>query len=44
MSDEYETAVQNKASLIMDLAAEKYKLSGKKAPWWQSKFKQEEGA
>jgi NADH-quinone oxidoreductase subunit I len=44
MSDEYETAVQNKTSLIMDLAAEKYKLSGKKAPWWQSKFKQEEEA
>ena len=44
MSDEYENASEDKASLTLDLCAEKYKISGKKAPWWQSKFKQEEGA
>jgi NADH-quinone oxidoreductase subunit I len=42
MSDEYETGTENKASLIKDLVAEKYKLTGRKLPWWQSKFKIEE--
>jgi NADH-quinone oxidoreductase subunit I len=44
MSDEYENATQDKASLTRELISEKYILSGKKAPWWQSKFKQEEVA
>jgi len=42
MSDEYELAVYDKAPLMQDLVAEKYKLTGKKAPWWQGKFKEEQ--
>ncbi len=42
MSDEYETATEDKASLSMELVSEKYVLKGKKLPWWQSKFKSEE--
>jgi NADH-quinone oxidoreductase subunit I len=41
MSDEFETATENKDSLMQDLAAEKYKITGKKAGWWESKFKTE---
>ncbi len=39
MSDEIELATTDKASLVIDLAAEKYRLSGKKAAWWQRKFR-----
>jgi NADH-quinone oxidoreductase subunit I len=42
MSDEYELAGENKEALMMDLAAEKYELKGKKLTWWKSKFKSEE--
>jgi NADH-quinone oxidoreductase subunit I len=41
MSDEYELAVYDKATLQQDLVAEKYKITGKKAAWWQGKFKEE---
>lgn len=41
MSDEYECAVYDKAALTQDLVAEKYKITGKKEKWWQSKFKEE---
>jgi len=42
MSDDYETSTEDKSVLLMELVGEKYQLKGKKAPWWQSKFKAEE--
>ena len=42
MSDEYELSTENKAGLSLDLVSEKYRLTGKKAAWWQGKFKNEE--
>ncbi len=41
MSDEYELAVYDKSALVQDLVAEKYTIQGKKAAWWQGKFKTE---
>lgn len=41
MADDYELATLGKEGFIIDLAAEKRVLEGKKAPWWQSKFKTE---
>jgi NADH-quinone oxidoreductase subunit I len=41
MSEEYENAVEDKSLLMQDLAAEKYKITGKKAAWWAGKFKEE---
>lgn len=41
MSEEYELASHDKAGLDMDLAAEGYRLCGKKLPWWRNKFKTE---
>jgi len=41
MSDDFATADYNKDNLIIDLVAEKYQISGKKANWWKSKFKEE---
>jgi NADH-quinone oxidoreductase subunit I len=41
MSDEYECSTEDKAKLQLELVGEKYQLTGKKAPWWQSKFKVE---
>jgi NADH-quinone oxidoreductase subunit I len=42
MSDEYELAVEDKSKLQMELVSEKYVLTGKKAKWWLTKFKEEE--
>jgi len=42
MSDDYETASENKADLTLNLVAEKIELKGKKSNWWLSKFKTEE--
>ncbi|MFP4466845.1 MAG: NuoI/complex I 23 kDa subunit family protein [Candidatus Goldiibacteriota bacterium] len=42
MSDEYECSVYERKDLILELTGEKYELKGKKAKWWQSKFKEEE--
>ena len=39
MSDEYELATTDKSTLVIDLVAEKYALTGKKAPWWRKKFR-----
>jgi len=39
MSDEYELATADRASLVRDLVAEGYVLSGEKAGWWQRRFK-----
>ena len=41
MADDYEMAATGKDGFIMDLVAEKRVLVGKKAPWWQSKFRTE---
>jgi NADH-quinone oxidoreductase subunit I len=40
MSDEHELATTDRSGLVIDLVAEQYKLSGKKAGWWQSKFRE----
>lgn len=42
MSDDYETSTEDKAALQRELVGEKYVLAGKKAPWWQGKFRTEE--
>jgi NADH-quinone oxidoreductase subunit I len=39
MSDEHELAATEKAGLVVDLVAEKHRLTGKKARWWQMKFR-----
>jgi NADH-quinone oxidoreductase subunit I len=39
MSDEHELATTNKADLVVDLVAERHHLKGKKASWWQKKFR-----
>ena len=39
MSDEHELATTRRDSLVVDLAAEKHLLKGRKAAWWQSKFR-----
>ncbi len=39
MSDEHELATTDPSGLVVDLAAEKYRLSGKKGSWWQKKFR-----
>jgi formate hydrogenlyase subunit 6/NADH:ubiquinone oxidoreductase subunit I len=39
MSDEHELATTEKADLVVDLVAEKHRLTGKKAKWWQLKFR-----
>lgn len=44
MSEEYETGTGDRESLVMDLAAEKPALTGKKLAWWLAKFKGEEPA
>ncbi len=41
MSDEYATANTDRAALTMELTGEKYNLAGKKAKWWEGKFKTE---
>jgi NADH-quinone oxidoreductase subunit I len=40
MSDDYELSTEDKRSLQIELVGEKYRLKGKKAPWWQAKFKE----
>jgi len=40
LSDEHELAMTDRSGLVIDLVAEQYKLSGKKAPWWQGKFRE----
>ncbi len=42
MSDEHELATTDRSGLVMDLVAEKRRLTGKKAGWWQRKFKGED--
>ena len=42
MSDEHELATTDPSRLVIDLAAEKYSLGGKKGAWWQKKFRGEE--
>jgi len=44
MSDEHELATTNKSVLVLDLVAEKHRLTGKKASWWQKKFRGTEEA
>ena len=39
MSDEYELSTTDKSKLKLELISEKYQLKGKKAPYWQAKFK-----
>ncbi|MGA2640043.1 MAG: NADH-quinone oxidoreductase subunit I [Spirochaetia bacterium] len=39
MSDEHELATTDKGGLVRDLAAENHRLTGRKAPWWQRKFR-----
>jgi NADH-quinone oxidoreductase subunit I len=39
MSDEHELATTDKSGLVIDLVAEKHQLKGKKAGWWQRKFR-----
>ena len=39
MSDEHELAATDKSGLVIDLVAEKHRLKGKKAAWWQKKFR-----
>jgi len=39
MSDEYELATTDPSGLVIDLAAEKYRLAGRKGSWWQKKFR-----
>ncbi len=42
LCDDYENASYDRADFTIDLVAEKYQITGKKAVWWQSKFKIEE--
>jgi formate hydrogenlyase subunit 6/NADH:ubiquinone oxidoreductase subunit I len=47
MSDEHELATTDKSGLVIDLVAEKHRLTGRKAKWWKLKFRageEEEGA
>jgi NADH-quinone oxidoreductase subunit I len=39
MSDEHELATTDASGLVIDLAAERYRLGGKKGSWWQKKFR-----
>ena len=39
MSDEHELATADRGGLVLDLVAEKHRLTGKKASWWQRKFR-----
>ncbi len=39
LSDEIELATTDRSSLVIDLASENYHLAGKKALWWQKKFR-----
>jgi NADH-quinone oxidoreductase subunit I len=39
MSDEHELAATDRGGFVLDLAAEKHRLTGKKASWWQRKFR-----
>jgi NADH-quinone oxidoreductase subunit I len=41
MSDEHELSATDKSGMVIDLAAEKHQLTGRKAAWWQRKFKVE---
>ena len=41
MSDEVELATADRGALVVDLVAEKHVLKGKKAAWWQGKFRTE---
>ncbi len=42
MSDDHELATTDKQKLVIDLVAEKRRLTGKKGKWWQLKFKARE--
>ncbi len=39
MSNEHELASTDRKTLVIDLAAENYRLTGRKASWWQRKFR-----
>jgi NADH-quinone oxidoreductase subunit I len=41
MSDEHELASETRGNLVLDLVQENHVLKGKKARWWQSKFRDE---
>ncbi|HVP18810.1 MAG TPA: 4Fe-4S dicluster domain-containing protein [Spirochaetia bacterium] len=43
MSDEHELATTERSGLVIDLVKERYRLSGKKAGWWQQKFRSAAG-
>jgi len=42
MSDEHELDTTDPSRLVIDLAAEKYQLGGRKGTWWKNKFRGEE--
>lgn len=44
MSNDYELSTEDKTNLKLELVGEKYRIQGKKAAWWQAKFKTEETA
>jgi NADH-quinone oxidoreductase subunit I len=39
MSDEHELATMDRGTLLIDLVKERHQLTGKKAGWWQRKFR-----
>jgi NADH-quinone oxidoreductase subunit I len=39
MSDEFELATTDRETLLIDLVKERHQLAGKKAAWWQGKFR-----
>ena len=39
MSDEHELASTSRDGLVRDLVTENYQLKGRKAKWWQAKFR-----
>ncbi len=39
MSDEHELATTDRQTLLIDLVKERHQLKGKKAGWWQGKFR-----
>ena len=43
MSDEHELDTTDRSGLVIDLVAEKHQLTGKKAGWWQRKFRASAG-
>lgn len=44
MSDEHELSTTDRSGLVLDLVKERHQLKGRKATWWQKKFRHEEDA